>query len=150
MPMELHHRHAKASSSKRMDHPSTAKNEKRNSSDPELNTGSSVADPNGSLMYAPRQGSHPAQLQQDVDENAMLVSNLYHGDNPWPKIMDPNEPLEGQGETGNVAAALVKGRNANDEDDFEREMGADEHFFGLCHSDPIDSIDQDAIFDENS
>eukprot|EP00581_Thalassiosira_minuscula_P028728 CAMPEP_0183755074 /NCGR_PEP_ID=MMETSP0739-20130205/3909_1 /TAXON_ID=385413 /ORGANISM="Thalassiosira miniscula, Strain CCMP1093" /LENGTH=133 /DNA_ID=CAMNT_0025991773 /DNA_START=308 /DNA_END=709 /DNA_ORIENTATION=+ len=133
-----------------MDHPSTTKTEKRNSSDPELNTGSSVADPNGSLMYAPRQGSHPAQLQQDVDENAMLVSHLYHGDNPWPKIMDPNEPLEGQGETGNVAAALVKGRNANDEDDFEREMGADEHFFGLCHSDPIDSIDQDAIFDENS
>jgi len=148
--MELHHRHAKASSSKRMDHPSTTKTEKKNSSDPELNTGSSVADPNGSLMYAPRQGSHPAQLQQDVDENAMLVSHLYHGDNPWPKIMDPNEPLEGQGETGNVAAALVKGRNANDEDDFEREMGADEHFFGLCHSDPIDSIDQDAIFDENS
>mmetsp|Transcript_3993 Transcript_3993/g.7420 ORF Transcript_3993/g.7420 Transcript_3993/m.7420 type:complete len:136 (-) Transcript_3993:835-1242(-) len=82
MPMELHHRHAKASSSKRMDHPSTAKNEKRNSSDPELNTGSSVADPNGSLMYAPQQGSQLAQLQQDVDENAMLVSHLYHGDNP--------------------------------------------------------------------
>jgi len=42
-----------------------------------------------------------------------------------------------------MAAALVKGRHAIDQDNFEREMGTDEHFVGFCHSDPIDGNDQD-------
>mmetsp|Transcript_40225 Transcript_40225/g.84482 ORF Transcript_40225/g.84482 Transcript_40225/m.84482 type:complete len:321 (-) Transcript_40225:191-1153(-) len=37
-------------------------------------------------------------------------------------------------------------KNTSDADEFAKEMGPDEHFFGLCSSDPIDDIDGDVLF----
>lgn len=48
-----------------------------------------------------------------------------------------------------TTTAPANDNNALVDDDFMREMGSDEHFFGLCNSDPIGDadFDGDAIFE---
>ena len=45
-----------------------------------------------------------------------------------------------------AASALVNSKNNVDDEEFEREMGPDEHFFGLGSTDPIgDDFDGDIL-----